>query len=245
MKTFAIGDIHGNYKSLKQVIKESKIDKENDTLIVLGDVVDGYPDVVKVIDELLTFKNLIGILGNHDFWCRDFLEFGTAVPQWLAQGGQNTFDDYLANSGKQEEHLNKYFKKLVPYYHDTEKNHVYTHGGFNWHLTLKQNSLGNFLWDRHMVETAQTWQANHDFRDMELLKFPNFDTIFVGHTSTQIEYDYRYQSSTYPAFLSNLINLDTGAGWKGKLTIMDVDTTMYWQSDYAAHYYPKDHAREQ
>jgi serine/threonine protein phosphatase 1 len=32
-------------------------------------------------------------------------------------------------------------------------------------------------------------------------------------------------------------NIDTGAGWSGKLTIMNVDTKEYWQSDLISELY--------
>ena len=38
-KTYAIGDIHGAYKSLVQCLERSKFDYNNDRLIVMGDVV--------------------------------------------------------------------------------------------------------------------------------------------------------------------------------------------------------------
>ena len=53
MKTFAVGDIPGAYKSLVQCLERSKFDYNNDRLIVMGDVVDGYPDVKQCFDELL------------------------------------------------------------------------------------------------------------------------------------------------------------------------------------------------
>ena len=45
-RVYAIGDIHGNYRGLMQALERSGIDREKDELIVLGDVVDGYPEVV-------------------------------------------------------------------------------------------------------------------------------------------------------------------------------------------------------
>ena len=244
-RTYAIGDIHGNYRGLMQALEACGIDKEKDELIVLGDVVDGYPDVIKVIDELLTFKNLIIIEGNHDAWAKEWLEYDEAREIWLRQGGANTYKDYQANKPKKAKHLKDYFRKAAAFYHDTERKHVYVHGGFNWHLTLEQNGIDVFLWDRHMVETAQYWQADYDkIRTAELQLFPGYDRIFVGHTDTRIKYDGRYEAGTNPAFLSNLINLDTGGGWQGKITIMDVDSKEYWQSDLADDIYPFGHLRE-
>jgi len=37
-------------------------------------------------------------------------------------------------------------------------------------------------------------------------------------------------------------NLDTGAGMSGKLTVMDIDTKEYWQSDLVTELYPEETA---
>lgn len=41
----------------------------------------------------------------------------------------------------------------------------------------------------------------------------------------------------------NVWNIDTGAGWSGKLTIMDIDTKEYWQSDFVKELYPDEKGR--
>ena len=67
-----------------------------------------------------------------------------------------------------------------------------------------------------------------------------YEKIFVGHTTTEF-----FKSSgepiTEPLFASNVIAMDTGAGWSGRLTIMDIDSYEYWQSDFVTELY-KDHA---
>ncbi|WP_299517868.1 metallophosphoesterase, partial [uncultured Flavobacterium sp.] len=53
-KTFVIGDIHGGLRALHQVLERSEATK-NDTLIFLGDYVDGWsesPQVISYIIEL-------------------------------------------------------------------------------------------------------------------------------------------------------------------------------------------------
>ena len=42
---------------------------------------------------------------------------------------------------------------------------------------------------------------------------------------------------------ANIWNLDTGAGWDGKLTMMDVNTGEYWQSDRITELYPNEQGR--
>jgi len=83
MKTFTIGDIHGRYKALKEVLKLSKFDYDNDKLIVLGDIVDGGINTYKVVEELLKIKNIIFVLGNHDCMHKD--------TEFLTNNGWKTF----------------------------------------------------------------------------------------------------------------------------------------------------------
>ncbi|MET0786893.1 MAG: metallophosphoesterase, partial [Paenisporosarcina sp.] len=64
-RTFALGDVHGNYKGLMQCLKRSGFNNEKDTLIQLGDVVDGFSESFECVEELLKIKNLISIRGNH------------------------------------------------------------------------------------------------------------------------------------------------------------------------------------
>lgn len=69
-RTFVLGDLHGGYKALMQCLKRSKFDYENDTLISLGDVSDGWPEVVECFEELLKIKNFIMVMGNHDCYAK-------------------------------------------------------------------------------------------------------------------------------------------------------------------------------
>ena len=94
MRTFVIGDIHGTHKALAQCLKRSGFDHARDRLIVLGDVCDGYPDVKQCFDELLKVKNLDLVLGNHDFWAREWATRGIKEDVWLTQGGDNTVVSY-------------------------------------------------------------------------------------------------------------------------------------------------------
>ena len=54
-KTFVIGDIHGGLKALFQVLERAKVSK-NDTLIFLGDFVDGWSESPAVLDFLIALE---------------------------------------------------------------------------------------------------------------------------------------------------------------------------------------------
>ena len=120
-------------------------------------------------------------------------------------------------------------------------NKLFVHGGINPQLELKQHSLEFLTWDRTLVENA--WFLS---RQNLNVKVSSFDEIYVGHTTTQWFIQNKksnltpqevLQLSTQPLFLGNVIMLDTGAGWSGKLTIMDIVTHQYWQSDLTPQLY--------
>jgi serine/threonine protein phosphatase 1 len=226
MKTFVLGDIHGNYKALLQCFIRSGFNKTTDTLICLGDIVDGYPDVKECIEEILTCKNLIFCLGNHDRWAYDWMREPREFI-WASQGGDNTFNSYVPKA-----HI-ELFRDAYASYTD-DKNRLFVHGGFDIkEPVFEKQKLDTLLWDRHLAEVVYMNRKSHPD-----IKYGGFEEVFIGHTSTQI-----ICGGVTPKKFCNVWCLDTGAGYRGKLTIMDVDSHEYWQSDEAKLLYPNDHAR--
>jgi hypothetical protein len=59
MRKFVMGDIHGAHRAMLQCFERSGFDDQNDLLIQLGDVADGYPEIHECVEELLQVKNRI------------------------------------------------------------------------------------------------------------------------------------------------------------------------------------------
>ena len=216
MAKYVIGDIHGQVEALEKCLVRSGFDNENDTLICLGDVCDRGPFVRESIDLLLQVKNLIYILGNHDRWFLKWALNGFEEYIWLTQGGEQSINSY--KGGKvPEEHIA--FLQNAPMYF-LLGNKLFVHAGINPDLPLEEQNEFDLLWNRDLVEHA--FEIKDDpYRELGL----PFSEVFVGHTPT-INY-----GSSEPMFVKGLWLLDTGAGWGEKLTIMDVDTKEFWQSD--------------
>ena len=73
MRKFVLGDIHGGLKAIHQVLERANV-TNNDTLIFLGDFVDGWSESAQIIDFLLDLdqkNNCVFIKGNHDVWCQN------------------------------------------------------------------------------------------------------------------------------------------------------------------------------
>lgn len=232
MTRYAIGDIHNRYEALVEVLDKSGFDRRRDLLISLGDIVDGGTQAKECVDELLGITNFVLCLGNHDDFLMKFLESGFQGEEWLQQGGCDTLRSYGARciegsdcfnynrdtqySKVDTSNLNipvthqDFFNRAVPYYILDDM--CFVHGGFDPKFPVQQQKRFTLLWDRDLIRYAQT------------NIIPQFKKVFVGHTTTET------YGLTLPIKYHNLIMVDTGAGWSGKLTIMDIDTEEYWQS---------------
>ena len=224
-RTFVIGDIHGAFRALLQCFERSGFDYKQDRLIALGDVADGWSEVVECIEELRKIKNLVYIIGNHDSWAIEWLQRGAMPYIWTSQGGKATIASYMKipddmRLKTMKRHL-KFFNKGVYYFID-EENRVYVHGGFDWHKPIEETTPYDMTWDRHLYTTVGYWSGTKG----SPAKVKGYKEIYIGHTTTS-----RYDKELKPVNFCNVWNLDQGAGWEGKLTIMDVDSKEYWQSD--------------
>lgn len=235
MKKFVIGDIHGSNKALLQVLEKSGFDRESDLLISLGDVADGWNEVPECVDTLLSIKNLIAIRGNHDVWCYDWFEMGASPLIWTQQGGQATLDAYVRTGKMTEDSHKAFWKNQVDWYIDDE-NRLFIHAGWDYmegfpkgaNYPVNAGSIAKEChWDRSLLEGARSAFGDKN-RPGKFKALEQFKEIYIGHTAMNGE----------PKQFGNLWNLDTGAGWNGQLTIMDIDTKEFWQSDNVKELHP-------
>jgi serine/threonine protein phosphatase 1 len=221
MKKFVIGDIHGTHKALVQCLARSGFDKKKDMLIVIGDVVDRYHDVKACVAELLTVKNLVLVLGNHDAWFIEWLENPAGrMIEWDWNGGLETKKSY-GNKPVPKRHR-AFFEKGRPFH--VEGNKLFVHGGCSEKLPAGEQDPQLLMWDRNLWKKAAWWQASDPAH-----KLSSYDEIIIGHTPTD---------TRGPAKCCNVWNIDQGAGWGGYLTVMDIDTHEWWTSDCVQELYP-------
>jgi serine/threonine protein phosphatase 1 len=244
MKKFIIGDIHGAYKALLQCLERSRFNKEEDLLITIGDIVDGWYESFEVVKELLTIPNRIDIRGNHDNWFNEWNKYYNPNKLWFDQGGKATIKSYNINLEDPndpilDEHI-KFFENQHYYYID-DRNRLFVHGGYNWHIPFKNNSMDELMWNRTAFHAACQWELYAMLHPTEPKSyFKEFNEVFIGHTTTY-SVGWRMKREDKPLHVSNLWNLDTGAGWYGRLTIMDIDSKEYWQSDPVQELYPNEY----
>lgn len=238
-KIFAMGDIHGAHKAMQQCLERSGFDKEKDTLIQLGDVADGWSEVYECVEELLSIPNLIAIKGNHDDWFNEYLLYGVH-PVGFMQGGSGTRDSYNKHLGignVPQSHID-FFNKQHLYYIDDNRN-MFVHGGFNRHYTFEGQPRHYFYWDRDLWMQALSYGSMTGINSKKgqfKIKEP-VNEIFIGHTATL-----NWNTDSYMK-AANIYNVDCGAGFNGRLCMLNVETKEAFYSDNVKDLYPYEKGR--
>jgi serine/threonine protein phosphatase 1 len=242
-RTLVIGDIHGGYKALLQVLDRAGV-SETDTLIFLGDYVDGWsqsPQILDFLIELQTQQNCIFIKGNHDDLLLDWLTNNTQnidETMWYKHGGKATVEAYKTISDEQKSKHILFLQNLRNSYIDNQ-NRLFVHAGFTNQNGIDSEYFPAMLyWDRTLWEMALSLnpalETNNTLYPKRLLLYTE---IYIGHTpTTKINQD-------IPVNAANVWNIDTGAGFWGKLTALDIDTKQFWQSDSLPSLYPNESGR--
>jgi len=240
MKTFVIGDIHGGLRALNQVLEKANV-TQNDTLIFLGDYVDGWSESPQVIDFLIGLsqkQTCIFIRGNHDELLLDWLQSNRDNPLWFEHGGQATVLAYAnVDETTKQKHID-FLLNLVNYYLDSS-NRLFVHAGFtNLNGVNHEYFPKMFYWERTLWEMAVSLDKSMSSEDILYPKrLKLYKEIYIGHTPvTRID-------KTTPVQMANVWNIDTGAAFLGPLTILDIDTKEYWQSDALPLLYPEEKGR--
>ena len=211
----------------------------------------------------------IFLRGNHDAWCQEWLNFGIAKDIWVVQGGKATIDSYIRTGLLADKRHKEFFNKLHNYYLD-EQNRGFVHGGFRSKNGLGHEAYNSdYYWDRTLWELVLALHNNYKaisrlkeldqedgfdefFRPINY-RFEKHKEIYIGHTATTNwinkphlpEFKHQKDSGPIkvPMHRCNVWNMDTGAGFNGRLSIMDIDTKELFQSDSVKALYPKEHGR--
>lgn len=194
---FAIGDIHGCFDSLKELV-ENKIQlQKDDKLILLGDYVDRGDKSKKVVDFIIELLengyDVIPLMGNHEAMLLDAFEDEKNISKWIQNGGNETLKSFEIRSLKDIESKYIEFFKGLRYYYSVEK-FLFVHAGFN------DNKLNPFTDYYSMLWKCKETYTNPLFSDK---------TIVHGHNPV------RGAICEERVFAKNqVINIDTGCVYK-------------------------------
>lgn len=111
-----VGDIHGELKNLKRLLRKLNFDSKRDHLVILGDFISKGPDSIGVV-ELLDKYNAECVLGNHEYYVlNNYAQFhGLSSPFFVAENSTVPFRDLqLSTSGFNFDPEYLLAKKLEP-----------------------------------------------------------------------------------------------------------------------------------
>jgi serine/threonine protein phosphatase 1 len=211
-RRFVIGDIHGKANALNEVLDLADFNDDVDQLITLGDIVDGGEQTFDVVDRLLHIKDRIDIRGNHDEWFVGWINSDPRIIYvnylWQNQGGYATQRSYDYNVLKIPEEHKDLFRNQVLYYIDN-KNNIFVHGGFNPEIMIEFQEPETIMWDRDLIKYAREQPV------------AGYNKVYVGHTSVQ--WYKKKATPNLPLTFNNLVMMDCGGGWTGRLAMLNVD----------------------
>jgi serine/threonine protein phosphatase 1 len=228
MATYVMGDVHGEYDKFIELLE--KIDlKDEDTLYLIGDVIDRGPHPIKVLQKLMEMPNAIPILGNHELMalqCMSFLmqeitektimeldeETLDYFWTWQQNGNDTTLYEYYQLDKEERQEILDFLGEFL-IYEELEVN--------GKHYLLVHAGLGNYSPDKDMDEYTideLVWDRA-DFNE----KY--YDDVYVvsGHTPTQLIEGNPNPGKIYRA--NNHIAIDCGACFKnGRSAVSCLDT---------------------
>ncbi len=216
---YAMSDLHGCFDKYKKMIEKINL-CENDTLYILGDVVDRGKDGIKILLDMMKRKNVIPILGNHDYTAYSVLKYTykenkpnwleDVRKDWISDGGAPTEEAFMGLGKDEQEAILDYIVNFSIY--ETveigENTFVLTHAGidnFKKEKELHEYELYDFI----------TGRMNYN-------KVYSDDFYLVsGHTPTGL-IDKAYDRKIFRK--NNHIAIDCGAVFERPLGCICLDT---------------------
>ena len=210
-RLFAIGDIHGCNLALKALIAAIG-PKPDDTVVVLGDVIDWGPDSRDCVQQLIELSarcKLILVRGNHEEMLFAALESQSELRYWLNFGGEETLKSYPYRGGEEfvdRDHV-RFLKDQARDYYETDE-FIFVHACYDPNKPMDQQSNTTLQW-----EPVQPDQMRPHFSGK---------AVIAGHTP---------QISGEPLDLGFLKVIDTDCSRGGWLTALEVRGSRIIQAD--------------
>ena len=224
-RVLAIGDMHGNFNRLLNLIHKVDFDPEQDFLILLGDYIDRGDENMRCLRwamEMSEKKNVIALRGNHEqMMYYYYMLGGTEGSIWLPNGGSLTKRELDAWLKREPDALQRCldFIRLRPMYHQMfieGQEYIFVHAGLRNGIPLNKQTEEALLWSRGEFYRNYTGSAK----------------VICGHTPTPY-FNVERADQYYPLKLDNNITIiDTGSFLpQGRISCIDVISDTIWQSN--------------
>ncbi len=114
MAHYVMGDVHGETDRFHAMLEKIHLSEE-DTLILLGDVIDRGPDGIALLLEIMEMPNAIMLLGNHEYMMLQYLSPDATcieIRRWNKNGNAPTLAAYLKQKEKVQQRIIAYLRSI-------------------------------------------------------------------------------------------------------------------------------------
>ena len=178
---YVMSDIHGNTRRFNSIMEQINL-QDSDTLYILGDVIDRYPDGIRILRKLMKMENVKMLLGNHEFMMLkalktqedDFYSPYSGTSLWYRNGGRVTHN-YL-------KHIRKELRREVFRYLQELPVNIEIEVNGKKYLLVHGAPECNFRRAHGDYETSKEYAVWHRWKIFEHV--PEGYTLIFGHTPT-------------------------------------------------------------
>ena len=145
MSHYVVSDVHGEDDRWKAMLEKIHFSAQ-DTLYILGDVVDRGPHGVEILQEIMHTPNMKMLLGNHEFMClRYFAPDATEkdIQHWNRKRNAPTLEGFSRLTQAEQEQVLEFLRSLPTHFELTV-------GGQNFYLVhgLPADTVYDEVWNR-------------------------------------------------------------------------------------------------
>lgn len=118
---YVMSDIHGNKRRFESILEQIALQAE-DTLYILGDIIDRHPDGIELLQRIMDMPNVQMLLGNHEVMMLNALsapesnegqdDRSKEMWLWYDNGGQITHYDFQQLTYAERDRILQYLKEL-------------------------------------------------------------------------------------------------------------------------------------
>lgn len=209
-RLLAIGDSHGCFRQLYNLVTEIIHLTMEDKLVMLGDYIDRGAESKEVLDLIMELisdgYDIVPLMGNHEDMMINAHRSPLDNYNWMLNGGDETLRSFGVVSAKEIDKIYIDFISAMPLYHIIG-NFIFVHGGFNDDIDDPFEDEYSMMWERRFEYHSPVFKGK---------------TIVHGHRPHALR-ELKDELKLSPS----VINIDTGCVYGkdyglGDLTAIDL-----------------------
>ena len=228
-----MSDIHGCIHAFEKMLEKLDLQPE-DTLYIIGDMIDRGPNSRAVIDLVRSASNMVPLMGNHEWMMLQYLDKGPYKRSWNRNGNHELrkwLDESKVSRGVLTEEAQEIVDwiRALPYWIELD-DYLLIHAGWNQRTLAGRlylyDSLGDMLEDQDKMDLVWAREEFFPYYCGGTIEFfaERKKTVIFGHTPTVLVPDFGLAPRIWHDPSGDKINIDCGAFYGGRLACLDLDT---------------------